>query len=202
MVEYSIASFYDLLLFPFVKSIRHKVLEIAQEYNFKSILDVCCGTGNQLKLLKKHEFNVSGVDLSDKMLAISNIGRYKPNCIREDATDMSFNNESFDMAMITFGLHEKNRETAESIIHEMKRVTFKNGYIIIIDFNIDKNTSKISKSVIRLIEWIAGYDHYRHFRKYISLGGLEVLLKGMDFKEVEKYFFASKGIILKLLKNI
>ncbi len=49
---------------------------------------------------------------------------------------------------------------------------------------------------------IAGYDHYRHFRKYISLGGLEVLLKGVDFKEFERFFFASKGIILKLLKNI
>ena len=202
MIEYSIASFYDLLLLPFVKLIRYKVLEITQEYNFKSILDVCCGTGNQLKLLKKHGFNVSGIDISDEMLIISRIGKYKPNCIREDATDMSFNNESFDMAMITFGLHEKNRETAENIIHEMNRVISKNGYIMIIDFNIDENTSIISKSIIRLIERIAGNDHYRHFRKYISFGGLEALLKDMDFKEVNKYFFASNGIVLRLLKNI
>ena len=84
----------------------------------------------------------------------------------------------------------------------MNRVISKNGYIMIIDFNIDENTSIISKSIIRLIERIAGKDHYRHFRKYISFGGLEALLKDMDLKEVNKYFFASNGIVLRLLKNI
>ena len=59
--EYNNAKLYDAFLYLFVQGIRHKVLEIVKRNEYVSILDVCCGTGNQLKLFKKHGINGSSI---------------------------------------------------------------------------------------------------------------------------------------------
>ena len=60
--EYKSAKYYDKFLHLFVWRIRKKILEIVIRNKYKTILDVCCGTGNQLKLLKKHGIVGIGVD--------------------------------------------------------------------------------------------------------------------------------------------
>ena len=48
-----IAPFYDFLLAPFMRSIRRNVLEIVLGLQPENVLDVACGTGDQLHLLSK-----------------------------------------------------------------------------------------------------------------------------------------------------
>ena len=139
MAEYSIAPLYDLLLWPFVHSLRLKILRHCLRMQYSSILDVCCGTGNQLKMLKKHGLKVSGVDLSPDMLQISQRGKYAPDCRFEDASLMSFPDSSFEAAMTTFALHEKESHIARAIIQEMIRVVQPGGRILLIDFHFTQD---------------------------------------------------------------
>ena len=139
--EYKSAKYYDKFLHLFVRRIRKRVLQIVKKNRYEKILDVCCGTGNQLKILKKHGIDGTGIDLSKAMLEIAESGKIKANCFEQDAENINFSNESFDMTMTTFALHEKSNSSAKLILNEMIRLTSKNGHLIIVDFSINRNTN-------------------------------------------------------------
>jgi demethylmenaquinone methyltransferase/2-methoxy-6-polyprenyl-1,4-benzoquinol methylase len=197
--EYFFARIYDPFVDPYIRKIRHKVLELARNYQPEHILDVCCGTGHQLKLLRKYGFNVTGLDLSDNMLNISRKGKHSPNCIKADATAMPFENGSFDMVMITLALHENTSESAKKIIKEMTRVAKPNGSVILVDYESSSRTRKDARVITRTIEWLAGGDHYRNYKKYIQNNGLEYLLKNMPLSLKEEYRFAGNSLVIKVL---
>lgn len=194
MAEYSIAPLYDMLLFPFVRSLRKKILDHCIKRGYASILDVCCGTGNQLKMLKRHGFNVTGVDLSKEMLQVSQRGRFAPDCRFEDASRMSFADSSFEMAMTTFALHEKEQPIAQAIIREMIRVVRPGGKILLIDFHFTEHSSWFARTVIRLIEWHAGGEHYRNFRSFMAEGGIRPLFEDLSL-HIEAIEYAGMGAI-------
>jgi demethylmenaquinone methyltransferase/2-methoxy-6-polyprenyl-1,4-benzoquinol methylase len=198
--EYS-ANFYDSLLFPFIRPIRNKVIELVKQHHYRSILDVCCGTGDQLKLLKEHGFDGEGIDLSNAMLSVAGKGEHKANCIHQDATQMQYENAKFDLVMTAFSLHEKNHASARKIVEEMVRVTSEGGDILIVDYELSEKTSALSKMLIYFIEWLAGGEHYRNFKSYIKKGGLHELLSGITLTEVRRYYFGQHGIVLLLLRR-
>lgn len=198
--QYS-AKFYDPLLYPFIRPIRNKVISLVKQYHYKSILDVCCGTGDQLKLLKQHGFDGEGIDLSDAMLSVAGKGEHKANCINQDATQMHYKDAKFDLAMTAFSLHEKSHISARKIVEEMVRVTSEGGDIMIVDYELSEKTSALSKMLIYFIEWLAGGEHYRNFRSYIKKGGLPELLSGITLTEIERHYFGQYGIVLLLLRK-
>ena len=198
--QYS-AKFYDRLLYPFIRSIRIRVIKVVKKYQYKTILDVCCGTGDQLKLLKEHGFDAEGVDISDAMLDIAQRGKVKVNCKHQDAAKMHYEDAKFELVMTAFALHEKDHDTARKIVEEMVRVTAKGGDILIVDYELSEKTSALSKMLIYFIEWLAGGEHYRNFRSYIKRGGLPELLSAITLREVERYYFGQNGIVLLLLRR-
>jgi len=200
--EYKSAKYYDKLLHLFVWRIRNKVLQIVQKNQYEKILDVCCGTGNQLKLLKKHGIDGTGIDLSNAMLEIAKSGKTKVRCFEQDAENIDFNDESFDLTTTTFALHEKSDSSAKKILDEMIRLTKKNGHLIIIDFSITKNTFFLARKGISFIESRAGDDHYINYRSYLKNGGLDSLLSGLQLKELEIRYFALNAVVLKVLQRI
>jgi demethylmenaquinone methyltransferase/2-methoxy-6-polyprenyl-1,4-benzoquinol methylase len=198
--QYS-AKIYDPILFPFIRPIRNKVISLVKKYQYESILDVCCGTGDQLKLLKEQGFEGQGIDLSDAMLRIAAKGEHAADCIEQDATQMHYENAKFDLVMTAFSLHEKSHTSARKIVEEMFRVTSKGGDILIIDYELSDRTSVLSKALIYFIEWIAGGEHYRNFNSYIKKGGLPELLSGIKLTEVERHYFGQYGIVLVLFRK-
>ncbi len=200
MNEYKFAPVYDFILSPYISRIRHKVLSISHEYKFESILDVCCGTGNQVKLLRKHGFDATGVDLNEDMLKQSGKGFITPPCRKQDAAALDIPDNSFDMSTTTLSLHETDPDIAKSIVSEMIRVTKPGGYLLLIDYELSERTSPFSHKLTSFVEWMVGGDHYRNFRKYNSHGGLEKLT-GLKELEIEKEFvFRRHGLVMKLLK--
>jgi len=195
------ARIYDRLLGPFIKPIRRRVLSLVKKYKYTSILDVCCGTGDQLKLLGKHGFYGEGIDLSAAMLEVAGIGEHKANCIQQDATQMHYEDDKFDLVMTAFALHEKDHSSARNIIEEMVRVTKEGGDILIVDYELSEKTSPFSKWMIYFIEWIAGGEHYRNFKSYIKKGGLPELLSGIELREIERHYFGRHGIVLVLYRK-
>jgi len=198
--QYS-AKFYDRLLYLFIRDIRIRVIKVVKEYQYKTILDVCCGTGDQLKLLREHGFDGEGVDISDAMLTIAQRGEIKANCKHQDAAKMHYEDAKFALVMTAFALHEKDHDTARKIVEEMVRVVAKGGDILIVDYELSEKTSALSKMLIYFIEWLAGGEHYRNFRSYIKKGGLPDLLSGITLKEVERHYFGQYGIVLILLRR-
>jgi demethylmenaquinone methyltransferase/2-methoxy-6-polyprenyl-1,4-benzoquinol methylase len=194
------ARFYDTILSPFITPIRRRVVALVQKYRYRAILDVCCGTGDQLKLLKKHGFDAEGVDISDAMLSIAHKGQHPANCIHEDATQMHYGDAKFDLVMTAFALHEKDHTTARKIIEEMYRVTAEGGDMLIVDYEISEKTSSFAKTLITLIEWFAGGEHYQNFKAYNQKGGLPTLLAGIPVTEVERHYFARHGVVLVLYR--
>ncbi|OQX57833.1 MAG: hypothetical protein B5M52_06545 [Helicobacteraceae bacterium 4484_230] len=195
------ARIYDPLLSSAVRPIRNRIVSLIKRYKYRSILDVCCGTGEQLKLLKEQGIEGVGVDLSEAMLKVAGRGKHKADCLNQDASQMEYGKETFDLAMTTFALHEKSPETARAIVEEMLRVTAKGGDILIVDYELSEKTSPLYKMLVYIIERIAGGEHYRNFRSYIDAGGLPALLKGTSLTEVKRYYFARHSIVLLLLRK-
>ena len=163
-----IAKIYDPVLYLVLKPIRIAVMNVLLKYKEKSILDLCCGTGNQLKLLSRNGFkDLHCLDISNPMLEIARKNDSRIKIYNEDATKTNFENESFDIVLISFALHKKDRSTQESFIKEAHRLIKKDGFILIVDYNFDNKTAKLVKIGINIIERIAGKEHYNNFKGYI-----------------------------------
>ncbi len=186
------AANYDKLLFLAFYRIRKNVVKIAKKLEVKSIADFCCGTGNQLKYLQKAGFNdVLGIDLSENMMEQAKIGKFQPKCLLEDATKTSLKDNSYDMAMVSFALHEKPIEVAQAMIIEAKRVVKNGGYFVAVDYCYDKRAFFIGKWATTYVEYLAGGDHYANFKTYISKGGLNFLMKDYKIIEEKPFLFGS-----------
>jgi len=191
------ATIYDPVLYLALNPIRLAVMDELSQHKNSSILDLCCGTGNQLKLLSKNGFkNLHCLDLSKEMLRVAEKGGYPIKIYNEDATETNFNDASFDIVIISFAIHEKDRETQEKLIEETHRLIKERGTILIIDFSFDEKTTKLGKMGIDFIERMAGGEHYLNFKGYIANGGLESLIKEDKFKFVKDVRAAFNGVTI------
>ena len=196
------AQLYDPLLFLALKPIRFAVMQELLEYKEKSILDLCCGTGNQLKLLSKNGFkNLHCLDLSAPMLKIAKTDTCPMKIYNEDATKTSFENKSFDIVIISFAIHEKDRTTQKNLIKEAHRLIKKNGLLLIVDFAFDNKTTKFAKIGISIIERMAGKEHYTNFKNYVKNNGLSSLIEQDRFKPVKSVRKAMNGVTISIYKK-
>jgi len=197
-----IATIYDTVLYLAIKPIRIAVMNVLLKYKEKSILDLCCGTGNQLKLLSRNGFkDLHCLDISSPMLEIAKKNDSQIKIYNEDATKTSFENESFAIVLISFALHEKNRGTQESFIKEAHRLIKKDGFILIVDYNFDNKTAKLVKIGINIIERIAGKEHYNNFKGYIRNNGLLSLINKDKFKLVKAHKRLFNGVIFSMYQK-
>ena len=189
------AKIYDPIFYFPLKSIRIAVMNELLKYKEKVILDLCCGTGNQLNLLSKHGFrNLYCLDISDSMLEIAKRSDSSIKIYNEDATKTSFNNASFDVVIISFAIHEKDRNTQQALINEAYRIIKKDGFMLVVDYVFDNKTTKFGRIVISMIERIAGGEHYINFKSYIQNDGLLSLIEKDKFKLI-KYNRMSFGAV-------
>ena len=189
------AKIYDPIFYLPLKSIRIAVMNELLKYKEKVILDLCCGTGNQLNLLSKHGFrNLHCLDISDSMLEIAKRSNSSIKIYNEDAIKTSFNNASFDVVIISFAIHEKNRNTQQALINEAYRIIKKDGFMLVVDYVFDNKTTKLGRIAINIIEGIAGGEHYINFKNYIQNDGLLSLIEKDKFKLI-KYNRMSFGAV-------
>ena len=189
------AKIYDPILYLPLKQIRIKVMNELLKYKEKVILDLCCGTGNQIKLLSKHGFrNLYCLDISDSMLEIAKRSNSSIKIYNEDAIKTSFDNASFDVVIISFAIHEKDRNTQQALIDEAYRIIKKDGFMLVVDYVFDNKTTKFGRIVISMIERIAGREHYINFKSYIQNDGLLSLIEKDKFKLI-KYNRMSFGAV-------
>ena len=173
------AKIYDPMLYLALNPIRKAVMRELVGHEESRILDLCCGTGNQLKMLSRNGFkSLHCLDLSEQMLEVARRGDHSINVHREDAARTGFRDNEFDIVILSFALHEKDRQTQENILQEAHRILGDDGLLLVVDYIFDERTSGPGRFGATTIEKMAGGEHYSNFKRYKQGGGLSTIIDG------------------------
>lgn len=197
---------YSTIVDPSLKDVRKSVFNIVALNPGEKILDICCGTGDQLFYYAKRGINCFGIDINPNMIKLAE-KRKKKRSINNiffkigDSTKLPFKDGYFDCVSISLVLHEQERKIRERTIFEMKRVLKNKGSLVFVDFTfpLPKN---LFGFFINKIEYLAGKENFKNFKDFLQQGGLEKILKENNIRE-EKKIFLKKGTmtIIKGTKN-
>jgi ubiquinone/menaquinone biosynthesis C-methylase UbiE len=172
---------YSTLVDPILKDVRTCVVGFSGIKAGDRVLDVCCGTGEQVFHYEQKGAIATGVDQDLSMIELAEKNRkrrgFKHSTFRlASATELPFPDGYLDGASISLGLHEMEREERNSAVSEMKRVVKKKGVLMFIDFQVPLPRNSIAY-LIRAVEFLAGRDNRVCFRDYLARGGLRQILK-------------------------
>lgn len=96
-----------------------------------SVLDVACGTGDMAVELAKQGCTVTGVDISEEMLAIAKRKAESGKWRVADAENLPFEDDTFDAVTCAFGV--RNFVHLEQGLNEMLRVLKPGGTMVILE---------------------------------------------------------------------
>jgi len=177
----STAPIYDLLFSRGLSSIRRNICTFLKHEKATKILDLCCGTGEQLRLLNDNNMLLTGVDMSPAMLAEAS--QKSPSSIQyieTDAANIPLPDNEYDGIIISLALHEKSTAQHEAIFSEACRLLKHNGLMIIADYCTPTTgfaSQVVGKILIPGIERAAGLAHYHNYKNWISRGAIEGFLQ-------------------------
>jgi ubiquinone/menaquinone biosynthesis C-methylase UbiE len=161
------------------------------------VLDVCCGTGDQVFHYGKIGAVAAGIDFNPKMIEAGEERKEKEKhndvfFVLTDARNLPFEDNFFDFASASLALHEMDRKSREEAFLEMKRVVKKNGKLVLLDFSVPL-PKRFSSFLINSLEKFAGRKNFNNFKDYLSEGGLNSMFKKYGPKE-EKMAFLKRGL--------
>lgn len=147
-----LATFYDLFDIPFrLNMTANPRFALARRIPNTAlrILDVCVGTANSAVAVAEanSQNQIIGIDLSPDMIAVAE-NKIRKLCIQNisvremDATRMNFEDGEFNIAMISFALHELDYELMMCILKEMSRVVKDSGTLYVIDYEREQSWFK------------------------------------------------------------
>lgn len=144
-----ISSHYDplnhLFSFGIDKSWRKRISKLVSKHHPIAILDVATGTADlAIRLATDNpQAQITGVDLSEKMLAIGKkkvVDRDLSDRIHlniSDATCLPYPDNSFDAVTVAFGV--RNFSDLKAGLREMERVCRSSGQVFILEFSHPRN---------------------------------------------------------------
>jgi ubiquinone/menaquinone biosynthesis C-methylase UbiE len=190
---------YETLVDPLLRDIRKFTPDFAGMKVGDRVLDICCGTGEQVFEYGRNGITATGIDIDPNMLKIALKNKAKNNLEnvsfqQADATTLPFPDCHFDCASISFGLHDKGRIAREKLVSEMKRIVKPNGTLIFVDFQVPLPTN-IWALLSRAIEFLVNGDHYRGFKDYLRSGGMNNLINTKHLREVDRVLLKN-GLII------
>lgn len=161
---------------------RRMLVEYAGIKPGERILDVCTGTGDlAIRFTRSDKSSeIIGIDFSEEMLQIAQKKMERKGLsdrirlLQGDALHLPFENDSFDVVSIGFGL--RNLTDRKGGILEMARVLKKYGRILILEFAPPRNNlfglgyNVYLKTAIPVIGGIVSgsMDAYRYFSSSIA----------------------------------
>ncbi len=163
------------------------------------VLDVGVGTAASAILVAGHntQNHVVGIDTSAAMLAaarrrITQRGLTNLEVFNMSAADMRYADESFDVVMASFALHEFEPPLREKTFQEISRVLKPGGIFYVIDFAPqDDRATRIFLKLWALVEppCFAGFlamDWHRHLTAY-----------GLRLEDEREYSFSKLYLLRK-----
>jgi ubiquinone/menaquinone biosynthesis C-methylase UbiE len=165
------------------------------------ILEIAVGTAKNSVLLAKDKPNlkITGIDLSKEMLDIARKDIEKNNIsnielLKMDATNMTFENETFDGIIVSLLLHEMTEDLSHKVLTECLRVLKNNGKIYVLEWEKPK---KIFEKILFLGVTIFEPREFKIFMEkdlnvYFSKNGLQI--SDIEYGDYSK--------VIELLKSV
>jgi len=162
--------------------VRPVVVELAAPGDDSRVLDAATGTGNQALAFAEKGCEVAGIDLSSKMVEVAQSKNTYHNAGFQvgDAAALPFKDDSFDISVISFALHDMPRPMREAVLEEMVRVTVPGGNIVIADYELPGGL--IHRLFVRYVvphyenRYVPEYFHY-DLEGSMEAKGIEIVEK-------------------------
>jgi ubiquinone/menaquinone biosynthesis C-methylase UbiE len=171
------ARLYDPVIEPLVGRLRIAGLALYPPRKGISVLDVGCGTGMHLSLYKRVGCKTFGIDLSPAMLSVAR-GRLDRLTLG-DGSRMPYPDQSFDLVTTMLMFHEMPPALRAPVLSDAKRVTKESGRLLIVDYHpgpVVHPEGWVYKAIIIAMENLAGREHSRSYRSFMTSGGLAPLI--------------------------
>ena len=129
----------DLQSFGLHRLWKRRVVNLATVKAGDRALDLCCGTGDLTLALARKGATTTGLDFSEKMLAVAaeRSQTQNPNFIQGDAQQVPFPENYFDIVTVGYGL--RNLTSWERGVEEMVRVAKPGARLIVLEFGKPAN---------------------------------------------------------------
>ena len=189
------------------KNWRQIVYNLSMQNNPKNIIDIATGTGDIALCFSKDDVEVIGIDNARQMLDIANQKKSSSKNIQfqlEDAENMSFANDSFDVATVGFGV--RNFENLHQGLVEIKRILkpgkkliiletavpsfflFRFGYFLYTKFVVPILGRTIAKNQQAYQYLSTSAEHFPHGKEF------QLILEKAGFEDI-KIKYLSLGIV-------
>jgi SAM-dependent methyltransferase len=168
--------FYDKIIAPNQDRMFHQIRNVIKPNS--TVIDVGCGTGRfSFKIADKVD-KVVGIDLSEKNInkanhTLSLKNNSKISFHHTNLSSLILENRHFDYAVMTYVIHEVNPLERIALLKEMSQVA---DQIIIGDYLVPIKKGFWS-SLNKVVEFLAGKDHYNNFKHFVANNGLFGLIK-------------------------
>lgn len=165
------------------------------------LLDVACGTGRTLRMLRQAfpEASLYGVDLSPAYLRkalqfLTELPGELPQLIQANAEELPYANELFDAVVSVFLFHELPGVARQAVLDQMSRVLKPGGVVVL----CDSMQIADSPDLVELMETFPQVFHEPYYRDYthddlamrLEQAGCEVI--GQETHHVSHYWIARK----------
>ena len=198
-----IAKKYDRYVEPSIGVLRQIGMKMYAPKEGIHVLDVGCGTGTNLMLYHEAGCKVFGIDLSPAMVEVAQkkLGN-RANIRVGDASKMPYADDSFDLVTGLFTLHEMPSGIRPAVISEIARVVRPDGRILLIDYHLGPirfPKGWMYKAIILFFEIMAGREHFRNYRDFLSRSCLPNLIPTKNLVVLKKKIVTGGNIALFLL---
>jgi demethylmenaquinone methyltransferase/2-methoxy-6-polyprenyl-1,4-benzoquinol methylase len=114
---------------------RKRAAEIVASWSPKKIIDLATGTGDLALALQKRmpETEIIASDFLPEMIQLAK-RKGVPGAVVADATNLPFDNGSFDCVTVAFGL--RNMENWSNALREVWRILQPNGHLLVLEFSL------------------------------------------------------------------
>lgn len=145
------------------------ILENIKITSGAKILDMACGAGRHAVIFARKDFDVTGVDLSENLLAIANQSAQKENLkikfVQSDIRNFEAKNK-FELVInlfTSFGYFESDEENF-SVLHKAYNLLSDNGFFVLDFFN----AYYLQENLVEFSEENLGDVGIKQFRKIIN----------------------------------
>ena len=185
-----------------------KLTELMPE-NSKNLLDLGCGTGLELiDIFKKFpEINVTGIDLSQKMLdkLKKKFSNKKINLIKENYLEYDFGMNIYDIVISYETLHHLQHKEKIKLYKKVFNALTQYGQYIECDYMVfsqeeeDLHFSENKK--LRIDQGIKDGEFY-HYDTPCTIENQIIMMKKAEFIEVKEEWREKNTVIIKAKKNV
>jgi len=192
------ARFYNPLVEPWLRSIKKKIVGECLRLNLAPVLDVGCGTGTLVGMLRGEGIRAVGVEPSQGMIRV--LHDQSPEAsgwIQSRGECLPFSSRSFRGVILSMVLHENPPSRRKEILRESFRVLDSGGNLFILDYSKPSTAfGKAVRKIACLVERVVGGEHFRNYRRFMQEGALPAFLSHLppDRLHWEPLFYGSMSL--------